>query len=153
MINWQDRLDAALFDKQKVFKKGINPFVFSDESWNPKYVLDIINRRLISYLSVNTSSIATKDDFRQTTLAELRRLPIPKVDLTRHPEKLRHDRMMALVEQMLAGQKQLAAAQSDGDRDFYGHKCAGLARQIDALVYDLYGLTPDEVKIVEGAAS
>ncbi len=44
------------------------------------------------------------------------------------------------------------AAQSDADKDFYGHRCAGLDRQIDALVYELYGLTADEIKIVEGAA-
>ena len=29
--------------------------------------------------------------------------------------------------------------------------CDGLDRQIDALVYDLYALTPAEIKIVEGA--
>jgi hypothetical protein len=45
-----------------------------------------------------------------------------------------------------------AAAPSAPDKDFYGNKCAGLDRQIDALVYELYGLTPDEIKIVEGAA-
>jgi hypothetical protein len=30
------------------------------------------------------------------------------------------------------------------------NKCAALDRQIDALVYELYALTPDEIKIVEG---
>jgi len=29
------------------------------------------------------------------------------------------------------------------------YRCAGLDRQIDTLVYELYGLTPDEIKIVE----
>ena len=46
---------------------------------------------------------------------------------------------------------QLARAQSDKDKNFYENKCATLDRQIDALVYDLYGLTADEIKIVEGA--
>jgi hypothetical protein len=32
------------------------------------------------------------------------------------------------------------------------YRCDGLDRQIDALVHDLCGLTPDEIKIVEGAA-
>ena len=31
------------------------------------------------------------------------------------------------------------------------HRYAGLARQIDAPVYDLNGLTPAEIKIVEGS--
>jgi hypothetical protein len=58
----------------------------------------------------------------------------------------------ALVEQMLAAKKQLAAVQSDKDKDFYTNRCDGLDRQIDALVYDLYALTPAEIKIVEGQA-
>jgi hypothetical protein len=63
----------------------------------------------------------------------------------------KHDRMVELVEQMLAARKQLASAQSDKDKDFYTNRCDGLDRQIDALVYDLYALTPAEIKIVEGA--
>jgi type II restriction/modification system DNA methylase subunit YeeA len=31
------------------------------------------------------------------------------------------------------------------------NKCAALDRQIDALVYELYSLTADEIKIVEEA--
>jgi hypothetical protein len=38
----------------------------------------------------------------------------------------------------------------DADKEFYGNKCADLFRQIDALVYELYGLTEDEIRIVEG---
>ena len=67
-------------------------------------------------------------------------------------DKARHDKMVSLVEQMLAAKPQLASAQSDKDKDFYENKCAALDRQIDALVYELYYLTPDEIKIVEGAA-
>jgi hypothetical protein len=35
-------------------------------------------------------------------------------------------------------------------RPFCGSRCDALDRQIDALVYDLYALTPAEIKIVEG---
>ena len=35
------------------------------------------------------------------------------------------------------------------DKDSYESKCAGLDRQIDALVYELYGLTADEIKNLE----
>ncbi len=54
---------------------------------------------------------------------------------------------------MLEAKKQLAAARSEGDQNFYKNKCATLDRQIDNLVYELYDLTPDEIAIVEGAAS
>jgi len=36
------------------------------------------------------------------------------------------DRMVELVEQMLAARKQLAVAQSDKDKDFYTNRCYGL---------------------------
>jgi hypothetical protein len=52
-----------------------------------------------------------------------------------------------------AAKTQLARAQSDKDKDSYVHKCAALDCQIDALVYEFYGLTPDEIKIVEGATA
>jgi hypothetical protein len=109
LINRQDRLDAAYFDKQMVFKKDLNPFVFIDDSLSPKFVLGILNSSLISYLYVNTSSIATKDDFRQTTLSELRRIPIRKLAFNNSSEKAQHDRMVFLVEQIMAAKKHLAA--------------------------------------------
>ncbi len=153
VVNRQDRLDAVYFDRQMVFKKDLNPFVFIDDSLDPRFVLGVLNSRLISYLYVNTSSTATKDDFRQTTLAELRRLPIKTMDLGNAADKTRHDKMVSLVEQMLSAKRQFAGEHSERDRNFYENKCAALDRQIDALVYELYGATDDEIRIVEGAAA
>jgi hypothetical protein len=76
-------------------------------------------------------------------------LPIRDLDFSRSADRARHDEMVSLVTQRLAAQLRLAGAQSDQDRDFYENKCAALDRQIDALVYELYGLTGDEIKIVE----
>jgi len=44
-------------------------------------------------------------------------------------------------------------AQSDKDKNFYENKCDSLDHQIDALVYEPYGLTADEIKIVEGVTT
>jgi hypothetical protein len=52
---------------------------------------------------------------------------------------------------MTAAQKKLTTAQND--LDFYTNRCDGLDRQIDALVYVLYALTPAEIKIVESASA
>ena len=38
---------------------------------------------------------------------------------------------------------------TERDRNFGENKCAALDRQIDALVYELYGLTDEEIAIVE----
>ena len=80
-------------------------------------------------------------------MKETRELPIAS------PEKALHDEMVAKVEAMLAAKKDLAKAKTDKDRTYYENKCAALDREIDRLVYDLYGLTEDEIRIVEGSTS
>ena len=67
-------------------------------------------------------------------------------------KKAAHDKMVALVEQMLEVKKHLQTARTDKDKTYYQDRCNPLDRQIDKLVYDLYALTPDEINIVEGAA-
>ena len=47
-----------------------------------------------------------------------------------------------------------ALSQDAGGRDaeLRDRKCAALDRQIDQLVYELYGLTDEEIALVEGNA-
>jgi hypothetical protein len=58
--------------------------------------------------------------------------------------------MVSLVEQMLETKKRLAAARTDSDKAQLERKCDYLDHEIDSLVYQLYGLTEEEIKIVEG---
>ncbi|MDQ3131456.1 MAG: hypothetical protein M3Q99_11940 [Acidobacteriota bacterium] len=58
----------------------------------------------------------------------------------------------SLVEAMLDAKKNSQAARTDKDKTFYRDRCNALDRQIDKSVYQLYDLTDDEIKIVEGAA-
>jgi adenine-specific DNA-methyltransferase len=51
---------------------------------------------------------------------------------------------------MLEAKKQLHESKTDRDKTYYERKCEFLDRQIDAEVYKLYGLTEEEIRIVEG---
>ena len=64
----------------------------------------------------------------------------------------RHDRMVKLVEQMLELHKRLAARKSQSDHDLYQRQIDATDREIDRLVYELYGLTQEEIEIVDGTA-
>jgi len=59
--------------------------------------------------------------------------------------------MVLLVERMLELHKRLASARASGEREMYQRQIEATDRQIDALVYNLYGLTDDEIKIIEEA--
>jgi hypothetical protein len=55
-----------------------------------------------------------------------------------------------LVERMLELHKKLAAATIPADKELYQRQIEATDRQIDALVYELYGLTEEEIAIMEG---
>ena len=51
---------------------------------------------------------------------------------------------------MLALQQSLAAAKTPPEQTALERQIAATDQQIDRLVYQLYGLTDDEIKLVEG---
>lgn len=81
----------------------------------------------------------------QIKASKLDTIPFP--DLQAGSPKVKQ--LAGMCKAMLSAKKQLAAARSDKDKDFYENKCTALDHQIDALVYELYALTPEEIRIVE----
>jgi hypothetical protein len=79
----------------------------------------------------------------------MKRFPVPEINFSNPADQSRHDRMVSLVEQMLSLHKQLASARTATDKEFLQREIANTDRQIDRLVYDLYGLSEEEVKVVE----
>ena len=52
---------------------------------------------------------------------------------------------------MVKAKKELARAKTDTDRKYCERRCAALDDKIDALVYELYGLTAEEIAMVKAA--
>jgi Cys-tRNA synthase (O-phospho-L-seryl-tRNA:Cys-tRNA synthase) len=71
------------------------------------------------------------------------------IDFSNSAEKARHDKLVALVENMLELQKKHHEARMEIDKEVYERQIRIVDAQIDRLVYDLYGLTEEEVKVVE----
>ena len=65
-------------------------------------------------------------------------------------EKAQHDKLVALVENMLELQKKHHAARTKQDKELYERQIRIVDTQIDRLMYDLYELTEEDVKVVEG---
>lgn len=59
--------------------------------------------------------------------------------------------MVSLVDSMLSLHKQLREGRTPHEKTGLQRQIEATDRQIDALVYELYGLTEDEIRIVEGA--
>jgi len=81
----------------------------------------------------------------------LMEIPIRTINFSDPADKARHDKMVALVERMLALHKKRAEVKIDHEKNLIEGQIDATDKQIDALVYELYGLTEEEIKIVEGA--
>ena len=60
--------------------------------------------------------------------------------------------MVALVERMLDFNKRLPEARTDQEQTIIKRQIAATDKEIDELVYELYGLTEEEIAIVESGS-
>jgi len=85
----------------------------------------------------------------QTDIETIEKLPIRAIDFSDPSDKAHHDKIVELVQRMLDLNKQLAAAKTEHEKTVLQRQIAVTDSRIDQLVYQLYGLTAEEIKIVE----
>jgi fido (protein-threonine AMPylation protein) len=91
LVSRQDRLMAHAVADTFVNKKDI--YIFKPKGvLSPRYLLALLNSKLISYIYLGSDVVAQKDDFRQTTLEGIRNLPVPNISFTT-PEQERKERV------------------------------------------------------------
>ena len=64
-------------------------------------------------------------------------------------EKAQHDKLVSLVDNMLDRQTKYYDVRMEQDKELYERQIKIVDGQIDRLVYELYGLTEEEIGIVE----
>ena len=113
------------------------------------YWLGLLNSSVLWWFLSNTGNVLRGGYFRFKT-NYLKPFPICTINFDDPADVACHDRMVALVECMLELHQKLAAASIPADKKLYQRQIKTTDRQIDALAYELYGLTDDEIAIVEG---
>ncbi len=115
-----------------------------------EYLLGMLNSKFATYFIKAIALDLTKGAFSKFRTNQLARFPIRNIDFSSPTDKTRHDRMVQLVEQMLHLQKLLPQAKTDHDKTSIQRQIDATDKQIDKLVYELYGLTEEEIAVVEG---
>ena len=113
-----------------------------------RYLLGLLNSALLRLFIHSVSTDLQGDSFNFSAVF-VERTPIRTIDRTDPEDVARHDRMVTLVDRMLSLNKQLQGANTPHDKTSLQRQIEATDGQIDALVYELYGLTEDEIKIVE----
>ena len=118
-----------------------------DKSTNTNYILGLLNSTLLFWYLKKLSNVfrggwitCTKQYFSQ--------LPIKKIE-NKEQQQL-HDEIVQLVETMLQLQKEKQQTNTPDKLNQLNTRIQYTDDKIDKLVYQLYGLSEDEIKIVEG---
>ncbi len=88
--------------------------------------------------------------FAEIKVIYVERLPIRTINPSDPADVVRHDKMVTLVERMLDLNKRLPVARTDQEQTLIKRQIAATDKEIYELVYELYELTDEERKIVEG---
>ncbi|MEA2045295.1 MAG: TaqI-like C-terminal specificity domain-containing protein [Euryarchaeota archaeon] len=117
-----------------------------------KYIIGILNSCLLAFWFDYKFDKFQRVIFPQFKVNELSMFPIRPIDFSDPEDVIRHDQMVELVNRMLELNKKLAEANTGHEKTLLQRQIDATDRQIDRLVYELYDLTEEEVKIVEEAS-
>jgi len=131
------------------YKTGYGIILLDGVKESPLYMLGLLNTKLLFQYLLQVGTTLRGGYVRFWTQF-IERLPIRTINFDDPTDVVRHDKMVTLVERMLALQRKLAAAIIPADKELYQRQIEATDRQIDGLVYALYGLTEEEVGVVEG---
>ena len=129
---------------------AIHSIIFNSKvrEHNELYFLGILNSKIFWFFVTQTSTALQGNAFRLTP-NYISKFPIRTIDHKKSLEVAQHDKMVELVNQMLKLNKQLAETKTSHDKTAIQRQIGATDHQIEQLVYDLYDLTPAEIKIIE----
>ncbi len=139
----------ASIDYNKYYhEQSLFSFSLTDDSIDIRFILGILNSKVGDFLMRN-NSFSKKDTFPQIRLHWLKEFPIKKIDINIDFHQSIHDEIVKLVDHLLKLNEikeeiklQTQINQLQSKIDYY------LSR-INELVYKIYGLSEEEIKIIE----
>jgi hypothetical protein len=127
------------------FYLDMTGFFLGSES---KYLLGILNSKLMTFVFSNISS-EIRGGFLRWKFQYMKPLPIRVIDFSKTSDKNIHNKMTTLVDQMLDLHKRFANINNEAEKRILQRQIDATDQQINQLVYELYGLTKEEIKLVE----
>jgi hypothetical protein len=136
----------ATLDTSQFYTLGTTIIGYSTSPYSNEYLLGLINSKLLSWWYGRAFTSPTN------YIREFEILPVRTINFSDPIEKAWHEKMVKLVEQMLELHERPAKTTTETAKAMLQRQIDATDRQIDNLVYVLYGLTEEEIAIVEGSS-
>lgn len=109
---------------------------------NDKNLLGVLNSRAVTFFYKNLSSVFRGGYLRYFTQYVVQ-IPIPK-------DLVQNKTLKPFVEKLIALNTDMEESKNPNEKETLSRQIEVTDKQIDKLVYELYGLTEEEIKVVEG---
>lgn len=151
----EHRIVATFYEGELYHSRDVIPIKILMDTPHPYYLLGIINSRLMTWYHHRRNPKANKGLFPKVLVSDLKKLPIHQINQDDEYEIKIHDKLVTLVTRMLTLNHELEGMISGTpvQRDVLRRRVNATDKQIDQLVYELYGLSDDEIQIVEKGVS
>jgi len=142
----------ATIDREKWFalKSAIIVQVKKEYNLSLEYLIGILNSKLMQFLYSDLVGEQNRV-FPEVKPVKLFQLPIRIIDFNLKSDFDYYHQLINLVEQILEMNMRASTLKDPHTRELFQRQIDATDRQIDQLVYQLYGLTEEEIGIVEGA--
>jgi hypothetical protein len=109
--------------------------------------MGLLNSKLLNH-AIQQMTNKFRGGYFAVNKQALERLPYRPINFSDPADKPRHDKMVSLVERMQELHKR--NPRTPQEQEMVQREIESTDRRIDALVYELYGLTEEEIRMVEG---
>ena len=147
-----DSLIATIDTEKYLCLNNMHVIVPQRKDISPFFILGIINSRLLNwyYHMLNPEIGEALAEVKKTNVTKL---PIRLINFSNKAEKSAYDRIVDLVNSILTLNKKHSTENSQTHKDILQRQIDAIDCEIDQIVYELYGLTEKEIKIVENTRS
>lgn len=140
----EKRIVTAYTDRELYHSRDVIPIKLEDGLVKPYVLLAILNSKLITWYHHKRNPKAQKGLFPKVLVSDLSNLPI------RIPSESLSKRLVAAVTSVITLKDNAYKNQTPDEKNRLQRQIDSTDREIDRLVYELYELTDEEIKIVEG---
>jgi len=166
-------IESKYFDKEKILLREIASNIeccyddekyytlnkvysvqnLNDQKYSIKYILALLNSKILSFYFRNKFEGAhVRGGFLQFKKIYTSQIPIYKINVFDKKEKAKHDELVKLADKIIALNKEIQKIDPIMDEKEYEEKKKEIEetdKEIDEKVYELYGLTEEERRIIE----
>ena len=150
MVN---KLEFCYDDTSNVLSGKSTTIIMNKEQsiYNLKYILGLLNSKLYNLVFKSSNKHnSMSGGYMNVNKNSLSHFIYYPLDMSNKQDKEMHDKMVALVDSIIALNKKLAVEKNPNAVTMVSRQINAVDKQIDALVYKLYNLSEDEIKIIEG---